>query len=104
MITLNGFIESHVLGHIRLALRQQRKWTLSLEEAEKKGLACGSLGGFEIYFKPTKSATMPISLELNERIFVHVTEKQKSVIIQVQCLPLSSSDLVGHPVVNEDWQ
>ena len=95
---LNGFIEPNVLGPLRLALKQQAKKIK--EESEKNEL----FGGYEIYFKPTRTAKIPISLELNERILVHVTEKQKSVVIQVLSLPLSSSKLVGHHVANPDWQ
>ena len=104
MILLNAFTEPDVLGRLRLALKQQAKQNLSLKEAEEKGLPCGSLGGFEIYFKPTKEAIMPISLELTEKISVHITKKRKSVIIQVEALALSSSDLAGHHVANPDWQ
>lgn len=97
MITLIGFIEPNVLGPLRLALKQQAK---KIREASEKN---ENFGGYEIYLKPTKTAKIPISLELTERIFVHVTEKQKSVIIQVLSLPLSSSDLAGHCVPNPDW-
>ena len=90
MVTLYGFIDPEYLKMLREALKKQAEIKFSFEEAKEKGIACGSLLAFELYFKPTNSATMPISLLLNDKIAVHrKRQKQEwSVGISIESLPV----------------